>query len=105
MFDSLRLYFQYRKARAAISKELSMPNGKTVLLNGVKHFVISAGAVAAGGLVAWLSNDTALLGVLASSGVPTAVAIAVVPLAHSVIAMIQKKWFSGVPATPAPPAN
>ena len=74
-----------------------MPDGKAILLNGLKHLVISAGAVAAAALVGWLSNDTALSGVLTGAGVPGVVAVALVPLAHSLIAMIQKKYFPGTP--------
>lgn len=93
MFDDIRLYFAFRKARGAIERLLAMQDGKTILLNGLKHFLMSIGAIALAAILGYLANDQYLYNLLEKSGIPGFIAIALVPLLHSLIAMAQKKWF------------
>lgn len=83
-----------------------MLDGKAVLINGVKHFGLSALAVGGAAILGWLGNDTALSDVLTKAGVPGYVALALVPLLHSVLSTLQKKFLPGVAdANPTAPTK
>ena len=93
IFQDVKLLLSIKKLNDAINRELSMPNGKEVLLNGAKHLSFSLGSVAVAAIIGYVSNDTGLLDLLTKAGVPGFIAVALIPVLHSLIAMLQKKFF------------
>jgi hypothetical protein len=100
VFDKLKLLLQGKHAYDVIEEELKKPMGKTILLNGFKHAILSILAVAGASAIGYLTNDTALLNLLTSAGIPGFVAVALVPLLHSLLAMAQKKYVPNADPTP-----
>ena len=94
LFGDLKLLFAFKHLLSVWQEESKNVDWKTVLLNGLKHFALSAGAVIGGAILTWLLNDNALATLLLQAGLPGKLAVALIPVLHALLAMIQKKWFS-----------
>lgn len=73
-------------------------------MNGVKHFLISLGAIAGAAILGYLANDAALLDLLTKSGIPGWLALSLVPIMHALIAMARKHFYPPEGLNDPPPA-